>query len=139
MTEPLPAPFVREIDNDVDTLFFYPECGDFQEPEGLDKPYPALESCRTAPVVNDDTLAGFDLDRIHRQVIDNNLEITGIADLHQHVAFANDTFAAIHDLQDAPADRRRNRNAVAVRLRALCLQRRDELCPRHLQFVAAYL
>src|SRR5210317_1121892 len=105
MPETLPALVGREIDNHVDALLLDAERGNLQEAKWLDEPNSPFEQSVATPIVDNDALSRLDSYGIHRQVINDDLEVIRIADLHQRVTLANDSLAAVGYLKNAATDR----------------------------------
>ena len=113
--QPSPAvPRLRDVDQDVDPLFLDSEGGDLRKAEGLDAPHLAGQRRPAAPGLDHHALTGLDPDCVRGQQVDHDLELLGIADLHQGRAGLNHALALLDHAQHFAADRGVHVHAGAV-------------------------
>src|SRR6516225_10010923 len=94
---------VDEIDRCPHPLFLDAERRDFEEARWIDARYPRL-NWRSAPAIDPHGRTRLDLDRIGRQEVGYDLQVTRIADLDQWRAGLDDRFALLNDLKHATGD-----------------------------------
>ena len=101
----------EEIGDDIDALLLDAKRGDSGEGGGFEKADSCVEGLVAAPAIDDHPGTRIDLHRIGREDLDDQFEVGRIADLKEGRASREDALAHLVQRQDAPGDRRTERQA----------------------------